>query len=433
MDKKFWKGMLTGSFSVLLAIVLMVFAGGCSSYFSDSNDGGIFKVEANDQTPEPTVTSAPEDTELLAEKEEFITDYFTGKMELLQYLVDLYYMEDVSVEDMQIGAYKGMMEALGDPYSCYYTAKEYAALMESSSGVYCGIGSYVSQNVTTMILTIVKPFVNGPAYEAGMLPGDIIYKVDDVDVTGMDINSVVAMMKGEEGTKVKIAVIREGFSDPIEMEITRRMVEAPTIEYEMLENKLGYIVISEFDEITVEQFKRAVDTLKKDGMKALVIDLRDNPGGLLDAVVEMLDYMLPKGLIVYTENKYGEKQEFNSTDEDSFDLPLALLVNGNSASASEIFAGAIQDYKIGTIIGTTTFGKGIVQSVYPLSDGTAVKMTMARYYTPNGVCIHGVGIAPDIEIDLPDELKRQVTIEHDEDTQLQEAIKNLTEQLEALK
>lgn len=305
--------------------------------------------------------------------------------------------------------------------------------MESSSGTYCGIGSTVQQNVTTKIMTIVKPFVGGPAYEAGMLPGDIIYKVDGTDVTGMDINSVVAMMKGEEGTKVTVTVIREGVDDPIEMEITRRTVEVPTIEYEMLADDIGYVLISEFDDVTVDQFKDAIKTLKKNGMRALVIDLRDNPGGLLTAVVSMLDYMLPKGMIVYTEDKYGSRDEYRSTDEEVFDLPLAVIVNGNSASASEIFAAAIQDYKIGTIVGTTSFGKGIVQSVFPLSDGTAVKLTVSKYYTPNGRSIHGTGVTPDLEVDLLDELKKKVTIEHEEDNQLQAAIQHLLDNLKEVK
>lgn len=436
MDKKFWKGMFTGSLSVLLAIVLIVTAGGCSSYFSGENPDSIGKAEANDQqsqqdTEPETQQEDQEDTEtgLLSTEDELITDFFTGKMQLLKYLIDLYYMEDADVEDLQTGAYKGMFEALDDPYSCYYTAEEYNALMESSNGVYCGIGAYVSQNINTKIMTIVKPFADGPAYNAGMLPGDIIYKVNGLDVTGMDIDKVVAMMKGEKDTKVTVTVVREGVSDPIDMEITRGMIEVPTIEYEMLDDSIGYVLISEFDEVTVNQFISAVEKLKTDGMRALVVDLRDNPGGRLDSVVSMLDYMLPEGLIVYTEDKYGEKEEFFSTDEEAFDLPLAVVVNGNSASASEIFAGAIQDYKLGTIVGTTSFGKGIVQSVYPLSDGTAIKITVQRYFTPNGTCIHGIGIVPDVTVELDEELKQKVSIEHDEDNQLQEAIKCLMDRL----
>ncbi|MGN0505620.1 MAG: S41 family peptidase [Lachnospiraceae bacterium] len=445
MDRKFLKGMLTGSFGVLLAVAVMIFIGGCTKGSEAPNDSNILKVEANDRTAGQTDGAAgaeegsTTDSDTVATpsattgEEKFITDFFTGKLELLENLIEWYYMDETTVDALQTGAYKGMLEALGDPYSCYYTAEEYAALMESTNGIYCGIGAYVSQNVNTKIITIIKPFVDGPAYNAGMLPGDIIYKVDDVDVTGMDINSVVAMMKGEPDTKVTVTVVREGVSDPIELEITRGVIEVPTIEYEMLADNIGYVLISEFDEVTVDQFKNAVEALKADGMRALVIDLRDNPGGLLSSVVDMLDYMLPKGLIVYTEDKYGDKEEYRSTDEETFELPLAVLINGNSASASEIFAAAVQDYELGTLVGTTSFGKGIVQSIFPLSDGTAVKLTIARYYTPSGRCIHGIGVEPDIVVELADELKQKVTIEHEEDNQLQEAIDYLLEGLKEVK
>lgn len=441
MDKTFLKRILTSSFSVLLAAALLVFAGGCTKPSEGPDDNGMLKAEANDQTSGGTRrgdgSQAEDNNEAVPSattpEEKFITEFFTSKMELLKNLVDWYYMDETTADALQTGAYKGMLEALGDPYSCYYTAEEYDALMESSNGTYCGIGSTVQQNVNTKIIMIVKPFVGGPAHEAGMLPGDIIYKVDGTDVTGMDINSVVAMMKGEEGTKVTVTVVREGADDPIELEITRRMVEVPTIEYEMLEDDIGYILISEFDDVTVNQFKNAIVSLKADGMRALVIDLRDNPGGLLTAVVDMLDYMLPKGMIVYTEDKYGSRDEYRSTDDDVFDLPLAVIVNGNSASASEIFAAAIQDYKLGTIVGTTSFGKGIVQSVFPLSDGTAVKLTVSKYYTPNGRSIHGTGVTPDLEVDLLEELKKKITIEHEEDNQLQAAIRHLLEGLKESK
>ncbi len=437
MDKKFLNRILTSSFSVLLAAALLVFAGGCTKPSEGPKDSGMMKAEANDQTNGGSGTedgnkgdAVPSAT---APEEKFVTEFFTSKMELLENLIEWYYMDKTTADALQTGAYKGMLEALGDPYSCYYTAEEYSALMESSNGVYCGIGSTVQQNINTMIMTIVKPFVGGPAYEAGMLPGDIIYKVDGKDVTGMDINSVVAMMKGEEGTKVTVTVIREGVDDPIDMEITRRMVEVPTIEHEMLKNNIGYIQITEFDDVTVDQFKNAIKSLRAEGMQALVIDLRDNGGGLLTAVVDMLDYMLPKGMIVYTEDKYGAREEYRSTDDDVFELPLAVLINGNSASASEIFAAAIQDYKLGTLVGTTSFGKGIVQSVFPLSDGTAVKLTVSKYYTPNGRSIHGTGVTPDIEVDLLDELKKKVVIEHDEDNQLQAALQYLLEGLKESK
>ncbi len=363
------------------------------------------------------------------EEEPLMSNYFTSKLELLELLIDEYYMNEVTTEELRIGAYKGLLEGLGDPYSCYYTAEEYADLMESSSGTYCGIGAVVQQNAKTMLITIVKPYVDAPAYKAGMLPGDIIYMVDGVDVTGMEIDSVVAMMKGEAGTIVKVTVVRDGETEPIELTITRDVIEVETIEYEMLANKIGYILISQFDEVTPKQFKDAIEQLEVDGMKGLIIDVRDNPGGLLTAVVDMLDYVLPKGLIVYTEDKYGNKEEFKGKDNHEVELPIVVMINGNSASAAEIFAAAMQDYEKATLVGTTSFGKGIVQSIIPLTDGTAVKLTVSRYFTPNGVCIHGTGVIPDVEVDLAEELKQKVVIEHEEDNQLAEAIKVLKKKL----
>lgn len=357
-----------------------------------------------------------------AAEEDLMSDYFTAKMELLAQLIDQYYMYDISVEDMRDGAYKGLLEGLGDPYTCYYTAEEFDALMESTSGTYYGIGAVVQQNLKTMYITIVKPYVDGPAYNAGMLPGDIIYMVDGVDVTGMDIDKVVSMMKGEEGTVVKVTVVRDGEADPVELTITRGKIEIETIEYEMLDYNIGLVTISSFDELTPAQFKEGIEALKAQGMEGLIIDLRDNGGGLLDSVVEMLDYILPKGLIVYTEDKYGNREEFRGTDADVLDMPMVVMINGNSASASEIFAAAMQDYEAATLVGTTSFGKGIVQSILPLTDGTAVKITISRYFTPNGVCIHGTGVTPDIEVELDDELKQLVVIPRDQDNQLEVAI-----------
>ena len=389
-----------------------------------SKDVADSKKDEDVKDTKPTATPKPS-----AADEELMSDYFVSKMELLMQLIDQYYMYDISVDDMRTGAYKGLLEGLGDPYTCFYTKEEFDALMESTTGTYYGIGAVVQQDLRTMYITIVKPYVDGPAYNAGMLPGDIIYMVDDVDITGMDINNVVAMMKGPEGTKVKVTVVRDGEPDPVELFITRAKIEIETIEYEMLENDIGYILISGFEEPTPKQFKEAIEDLKKQGMKGLVLDLRDNGGGLLDAVVEMLDYILPKGMIVYTEDKYGNRDEYKGTDKDVLELPMTVLINGNSASAAEIFAAAMQDYKAATLVGTTSFGKGIVQTILPLTDGTAVKITISRYFTPNGVCIHGEGVTPDIEVELKDELRQLVVIPKDQDNQLAVAISLLLDEL----
>lgn len=351
------------------------------------------------------------------------------KLSALQMLVDTYYLEDVDSEELATGIYKGFINSLGDPYSTYYTKKEYTNLIDSSSGVYHGIGAVVNQDMKTGIITIVKPYKNSPAYKAGLLPDDIIYMVEGEEVTGKDLTEVVSIMKGKEGTKVNITIIREGVADPIEFTIERQKINIPTIEHKMLNDDIGYIQISEFQENTVTQFYSAINELEKLGMKGLVVDVRNNPGGLMDSVVSILDRFLPRSLIVYTEDKYKNRQEEHAKNPDRFDKPLAVLINGKSASASEIFAGALQDYGLGTVVGTTSFGKGIVQKIIPLIDGTAVKLTISKYYTPKGRNIHGTGLVPDVEVELSKELEQLVTIPHDKDNQLLKAIEIIKDQI----
>lgn len=412
MKNRYFQGMLVGLLVSALFFSIL-FAG-----YVKSNS--ILSAEGSNGSTNLT-TEADSDDSIMSKAVKL-------KLSRIKSIIDTYYLNDIDNEKMTEGMYKGLVSSLEDPYSVYYTKDEFDALMESSSGSYCGIGAYVSQDVKTGVITIVKPFEGGPAYEAGMLPGDIIYKVQDEEVTGKDLSEIVSKMKGEEGTTVNIEIIREGESEPIKLTIERRTVEVPTISYEMLDSKVGYIQIAEFDEVTGPQFRSAIEDLDKQGMKGLVIDLRNNPGGLLDTVCDMLDRMLPEGLIVYTEDKNGTRtEEVKSTAEESFDKPLVVMINGNSASASEVFAGAIQDYGIGTILGTTSFGKGIVQSVIPLSDGSGVKVTVSKYYTPKGRNIHEIGIEPDVVVELKDELKTKVTIDKSEDNQLQEAIKIINE------
>ncbi len=331
-----------------------------------------------------------------------------AKLEELNRYIDQYYLFDYEEENLENGIYKGMMAGLGDLYTGYYTPEEYASFMETSNGSYSGIGAMLSQDYNTGIITVVRAFEGSPAAEAGMQTDDILYKVKGEEVTGKDLSLVVTDLKGEEGTDVELSILRG--TDVMDLTITRRNIEVPTVESRMVEGEIGYIAITEFDDVTDEQFFAALDALEAQGMKKLIIDLRDNGGGLVDVTCAILDRLLPEGLIVYTEDKYGNRQEEKSDAENYFGGEMAVLVNGNSASASEIFAGAIKDYGVGTLIGTQTFGKGIVQSLFPLSDGSAIKITVSRYYTPEGNNIHEVGIEPDIVLEPAEDSEDDVQL-----------------------
>jgi len=348
-----------------------------------------------------------------------------NKINTLNAIIDKYYLNEVEPTDLQDGLYKGLLSSLGDPYSVYYTKKEYSDLMESSAGVYYGIGAYLQQDPDTMIIKIVRPIPGTPAEEVGLLADDIVVEVDGEDVTNQDINLVVAKIRGETGTQVKLGVRREGETDILYFDITRRKVESVTVESEMLEDNIGYIQIGEFDDVTKGQFEKAFNELNDEGMESLIIDLRDNPGGNLDVCVNIADLLLPEGLVVYTQDKYGNKDEYKTDAEHYFDKPLIVLVNGNSASASEILSGAIKDYGVGKLLGTTTYGKGIVQQILPLGDGSGVKVTVSKYYTPNGNNIHEIGIEPDIEL----ELDVDAYLEDKTDNQKNEAIRILKEEM----
>ena len=344
------------------------------------------------------------------------------KLAKLESYIRGYYIDEIDDEQLEDYLYYGLVAGLGDPYAAYYNEEETQSMLDSSSGNYCGIGAVFSQNLVTGIITVSRVYEGCPSYEAGILPEDILYMVEGEDVTGQDLTNVVTKIKGEEGTEVTISMLRG--EEVLDFTMKRQMIEVPTIEHEMLDNQVGYILITEFDGVTSEQFSIALKDLQANGMKSLVIDLRNNGGGSLDAVCEIADELLPEGLIVYTEYSDGERVDRNS-DAEWADVPMAVLINGASASASEILSGALQDHGVATIVGTQSYGKGIVQSVLDLQDGTALKLTSAKYYTPKGNNIHGVGITPDVEIDLPEELKTEVTLSLEEDVQLQKAIEVL--------
>ncbi len=311
-------------------------------------------------------------------------------------LYDYYYLEEIDPAVLEDGIYHGMVDALGDPYSVYYSPEELQELLDQTEGIYYGIGAYVGLDTMTGYPKIVSPIPGSPAEEMDLRPDDIIYEVDGESTYGKDLNSVVAMIKGEEGTYVRLTIYRSTEPDYLYVDVVRRQVETPSVESEMFENGMAYIQIMEFSESTVDQFADALAVAKESGMKGLILDLRANPGGSLSAVVDIGRMLLPKGLIVYTEDKYGQRYEYSCNGRREFTLPMVVLVDGNSASASEVLAGAIKDYEIGTLVGTTTFGKGIVQQIISVGDGSAVKVTVSSYYSPKGTNIHGIGIEPDI-------------------------------------
>ncbi|MDO4166739.1 MAG: S41 family peptidase [Eubacteriales bacterium] len=353
------------------------------------------------------------------------------KATLIERYIDQYFLDEVDEEKMADSIYKGIVSGMGDEYAAYYTKDEYETITEKTSGTYCGIGAYVTTNTETGAITIIKPITDGPADKAGLKAGDIIYAVDGTKVTGEDLSQVLALIKGEVGTQVKLQIVRSGESDYLDFTLTREEIKEDTVNSRMLSDTIGYIQVTSFEEVTPEQFQDALTSLQKEGMKALVVDLRDNGGGLLNAAVDMLDMMLPKGLVVYTEDKKGVAEEYYAEDDDEIKMPVAILVNGNSASASEVFAGAMQDEQKAKLVGTTTFGKGIVQTIFDLQDGSALKMTTSKYYTPKGRNIHGTGLKPDIEVELDKSTLQQTdqTEQETTDNQMQKAMEYLQGEL----
>lgn len=363
------------------------------------------------------------------EEEEASLELDTGavmrKIMEIQEVVNQNFMGPLDNGQVEDAIYSGLLEGLEDPYAAYYSAEALETLEESTSGEYSGIGAVMSQDPQTGTISVVTCFEGMPAAEAGLIPGDVICAVNGENTEGMDLTELVSRIKTEQGDRITLKIMRD--DEELELSVERRAIQIPTVSFEMLEDHTGYLKILEFDEVTVEQFETALADLETQGMERLVIDLRDNPGGVLQSVCGVLEQLLPKGLIVYMEDKYGQRSEYFCEGKHPFQKPLAVLINGNSASASEIFAGAVKDYGIGTLVGTTTFGKGIVQRIFGLSDGTGMKLTIAKYYTPGGADIHEKGIEPDVEVELDESVQKQAVIEKQDDNQLQEALRILKE------
>lgn len=441
---KFWKGVLVGALVTAFAGLIIV---GVATGISLIGRTVIDNQQSQMQTVESSGEAAPV-------RQNLDMEAIGNKLETLQEIVNQYYLFDEDMDKVESGIYKGMMMGLEDPYTVYYTPEEYQSLMEETEGVYCGIGVLVSQNMQSGVITALRVFKGSPAEEAGMKKGDILYKVGDIETSTKDLDVLVKEdIRGEEGTFVDITVFRDG--EEIELHIQRRMVESTTVEGKMLDEETGYILVTQFEIVTGDQFKQMVEDLEAQGMKQLVIDLRDNPGGVLDSCVEIAAYILPddqwNGTIISTSDKYGKGVRYYSkdgkiqyeandgggkdprypkTDGHELDMPITVLINGQSASAAEVLAGALKDYGKAKLVGTASFGKGIVQSVLPLGDGSGVKLTTSHYYTPSGFDLHKKGLEPDAEIEqaVDDELKGQYNVPVEKDNQLQKALEVLKEQ-----
>lgn len=320
------------------------------------------------------------------------------KAEILSSYINRFYLNDIDYGKMGDIIYKAMVSGLDDKYAAYYTKDEYKDISEKTKGEFCGIGAYISQGKNDNYLKVAGVVKGGPAQKAGIKKGDIIVEVDGENIQGKDSSYAVSKMKGKKGTNVSISVMRKGNKKPITFNIKREVIHDNTVSYKMLDNNIGYISVSAFETVTKKQFKSAVDCLEKKNEKGLIIDLRDNGGGLLDTALDMLDQILPKKLVVYTKDKNGVAEEYYTKDDKEINIPIVILVNGNSASASEVFCGALRDYGKAKLLGTKTFGKGIVQSSFAFRDGTGLKFTTSKYYTPKGINIHGTGFEPDIKV-----------------------------------
>ena len=348
------------------------------------------------------------------------------KLKEIERVIDSQYLRSDEVDDDVLEDYivKGYVAGLNDPYSAYYNEEETKALYETTSGEFGGIGVVMSQNLKSNIITMVNVYEDSPADNAGFLNNDILYKVDGEDIRGQALEDVVKKVKGDKGTKISLTVLRGENKKEYEAVVTRDTIEAQTVTYEMKKERIGYIRVTEFDKVTYSQFEKALSELYTQGMEALIIDLRGNPGGNLSTVCSMLDLILPEGTIVYTEDRDGQKRYAESDEEHKLEIPLTVLADSASASASEIFAGAVQDYGIGTIVGTTTYGKGVVQQIFNLSDGTCMKLTISEYFTPKGRNIDGKGIEPDVEVEYEYNEENP-----EEDNQLDKAIEVTEEKI----
>ncbi|MCL2406388.1 MAG: S41 family peptidase [Defluviitaleaceae bacterium] len=357
-----------------------------------------------------------------------------AKIDHILAALDAFYLFPIDMDELSDQIFRAVVNLLGDPYTQYMSEAQFQAFMQEAEGVFYGIGVQVSACAETNRIIVIVPFEDTPAAEAGILPGDAIINVNGTDVFGETMSQAVDMIRGPLGTEVTVTFYRPSTGETFEREITRARITVPTTTHRMIEetdnNNIGYIRITRFDRVTSGQFRDALRELEAEGMEGLIIDLRNNPGGLLQQVLQIADWLVPRGTIVYTEDRNGVQRPVRST-ANFLDIPIVVLINEGSASASEILAGALRDHDRATLVGMNSFGKGLVQNLLPMPDGSAIRITVEQYFTPNGTVINGIGLAPDYEIEMDIELTirlSQLTLE--EDVQLSKALEVLLQKME---
>lgn len=348
----------------------------------------------------------------------------TSKLQSYREIIDKYYLGEIDEEKLEEGAIKGYIEGLGDPYTEFITKEEMEDYLDDTMGNFVGIGIYMIKNTSQDKIQVLSTIKNSPAEEVGIKAGDLILKVDGVSYSADDMTTASNNIKGEEGSTVHVEVLRG--NQTLTFEITRKKVKVNQVEGKVLEKNIGYIEFTSFDETTADDFKAKYEELKMQGINSLIIDLRNNGGGIVDEALEIADYMTSKdSVLLYEVDKKGKETVKKSENDPIINLPIIILTNENTASASEILAGALKDLGKAKIVGTTTFGKGVIQQILQLSDGSGLKVTIEEYQTPNRNKIHKVGIEPDEKVELPEDLENVLDIEESKDTQLQKAIEML--------
>ena len=393
-------------YKIIMLVVLVAFI----TFFVTSI--GMYQYFTTDGFGKRAVAKAKESEEIVETLDQY------------RRIIDKYYLGDIDEEKLKEGAISGYIEGLGDEYTEYISKKDMADYMADTMGNFVGVGIYMVQDTETNRIMVLSPIKGGPAQKAGLQPGDYIISVDGVEYSGQQMTEASNNIKGEEGTTVKIEILRG--NETLNFELTRENIKVNPVEGEVLEDDIGYITFSSFDEGTADEFKSKFEELQGQGITSLIIDLRNNGGGIVDEALNIANYILDKdSVILYEVNKSNEEEVEKTTDDPIINMPIVVLTNGNTASSSEILAGALKDHGKATIVGTKTYGKGVIQQIITLSDGSGLKITSEKYLTPNRTEINKVGIEPDEEVELPDSVTNVLNVERSEDTQLQKAIEVL--------